>query len=90
MVLSEMKRVSNRLIVLDYAIPLPWNFTGWGSRFAEFLAGREHHRNFKKYSNVGGLNPILTSNGLIITESDFMAKGAFQLVVACVPELIHP
>jgi ubiquinone/menaquinone biosynthesis C-methylase UbiE len=81
-ILSEMKRVANTIILLDYAVPLPKNYVGIGSRFAEFLAGREHNRNFKKYYQLGGLNAILPSNNLQIKKTRFMAKGAFQLVVA--------
>ncbi len=80
-ILSEMKRVAKTIILLDYAVPLPKNYVGVGSRFAEFLAGREHNRNFKKYYQLGGLNAILPSNNLQIKKTRFMAKGAFQLVV---------
>lgn len=81
LVLSEMKRVSNRLIIVDYSVPLSQNFVGWGSKFAEFLAGAEHNKNFRKYYKSGGLNKILPANGIQITDSVFFAKDAFQLVV---------
>ena len=80
-ILNEMKRVANTIILLDYAVPLPKNYVGVGSRVAEFLAGREHHRNFITYYQLGGLNQILPTNNLFIKKSRFMAKGAFQLVV---------
>ncbi len=80
-ILSEMKRVAKTIILLDYAVPLPKNYVGLGSRVAEFLAGREHNRNFKKYYKLGGLNKILTANHFQIKKSRFLAKGAFQLVV---------
>jgi ubiquinone/menaquinone biosynthesis C-methylase UbiE len=82
LILNEMKRVANTIILLDYAVPLPKNYVGFGSRVAEFLAGREHNRNFKKYYKLGGLNTILPANNLQITKTRFLAKGAFQLVVA--------
>lgn len=81
LVLSEMKRVSNRFIIVDYSVPLPQNFVGWGSQFAEFLAGAEHYKNFRKYYKSGGLNKILPAYGIQITDSVFFAKDAFQLVV---------
>lgn len=80
-ILNEMKRVAKTIILLDYAVPLPKNYVGYGSRVAEFLAGREHNRNFKKYYKLGGLNKILPSNNLQIQKNRFLAKGAFQLVV---------
>lgn len=83
-ILSEMKRVAKTIILLDYAVPLPKNYMGIGSRIAEFLAGYEHNRNFKKYYELGGLNKILSVNNLIIKKTGLLAKGAFQLVVCSV------
>ena len=57
-VLNEMKRIARRIIIVDYSVPLPKNFTGVGSRIAEFLAGKEHNFNFKQYCKLGGLNKI--------------------------------
>jgi len=80
-ILGEMKRVAKKIIILDYAVPLPHNITGWGSRVAEFFAGREHHQNFRKFYRAGGLKNILAENNLTIQHKVFLAKGAFQLVV---------
>lgn len=84
-ILNEMKRVANKIILVDYAVPLPKNYSGLGSRVAEFLAGKEHNRNFKQYCQLGGLNQILAKNSLTINKSKLFAKGTFQLVV-CSPE----
>ncbi len=80
-ILNEMKRVANKIIIVDYAVPLPKNYAGIGSRVAEFFAGREHNRNFKHYYSLGGLNQILPANNLTIKKSRFLAEKAFQLVV---------
>jgi len=80
-ILSEVKRVAKRVIIVDYAVPLPKNYAGVGSRVAEFLAGKEHNSNFKKYYQLGGLNAILPANNLTIQKSVLFGKGAFQLVV---------
>ncbi|WP_372949869.1 class I SAM-dependent methyltransferase [Mariniphaga sp.] len=80
-ILGEMKRVAQKIIIVDYAVPLPQNITGWGSRVAEFFAGREHHRNFRQYYRAGGLKNILAENDLTIQHQVFLAKRAFQLVV---------
>jgi ubiquinone/menaquinone biosynthesis C-methylase UbiE len=80
-ILGEMKRVAQQIIIVDYAVPLPQNITGWGSRVAEFFAGREHHQNFRKFYRAGGLKNILAENNLNIQHQVFLAKGAFQLVV---------
>lgn len=80
-ILNEMKRVAKKIIILDYAVPLPQNYSGIGSRVAEFFAGIEHHRNFRKFCKLGGLNEILPENQLEITKSVLFGDGAFQLVV---------
>ncbi|HKI89349.1 MAG TPA: class I SAM-dependent methyltransferase [Draconibacterium sp.] len=80
-ILSEMKRVAKKIIIVDYAVPLPQNYSGIGSRVAEFFAGVEHHRNFRKFCSLGGLNEILPENQLEITKSVLFGDGAFQLVV---------
>ena len=80
-ILNEMKRVANKIILVDYNVPLPQNYTGFGSRVAEFLAGKEHNKNFKSYYKLGGLNEILVTNNLKIEKSKLMGKGAFQMVV---------
>lgn len=80
-VLNEMKRVARKIIIVDYAVPLPKNYVGTGSRVAEFFAGREHHRNFKEYYKMGGLDAILAAHKLEIKKSKQLAKGAFRLVV---------
>ena len=80
-ILSEMKRVARKIIIVDYAVPPPRNYIGIGSRVAEFLAGKEHNQNFKHYCKLGGLDKILIQNNIQIQKSILFAKGAFQLVV---------
>jgi ubiquinone/menaquinone biosynthesis C-methylase UbiE len=80
-ILSEMKRVAKRIIIVDYAVPLPKNYAGVVSRVAEFLAGKEHNHNFKQYNQLGGLDKILPEKGLKIEKSVLFGKGAFQLMV---------
>lgn len=83
-ILNEMKRIASKIIIVDYAVPLPKNFTGYGSKFAEFFAGREHHANFQKFRRLGGLNKILINNQLSIEKMDFFGRDSFQLVVCSV------
>jgi ubiquinone/menaquinone biosynthesis C-methylase UbiE len=80
-ILDEIKRIVNKIIIVDYAVPLLNNYAGIGSRVAEFLAGREHNRNFKQYYMLGGLNAILPANNLKIQKSVIFGERAFQLAV---------
>lgn len=79
-ILSEMKRISQRIVIVDYAVPLPKNLAGTGSKIIEFLAGKEHNRCFKEYYKAGGLNLILEENGLTIESTKCFGGGAFYLV----------
>lgn len=80
-ILKELKRISKKIIIVDYSIPLPKNILGYSSRWIEFMAGREHYRNFKKFYKNGGLENILKENGIIVAKSIYFARGAFQLVI---------
>ncbi len=81
-VLSEIQKVADRIVVLDYAVPLPRNYMGVASRVAEFMAGRNHNGNFRSYTEGGGLMSILPENGFLIQNIETVGKGAFQVVVA--------
>lgn len=81
-ILNEIQKVSNKILVLDYEVPLPKNYVGVASKMAEFMAGRNHNRNFKSYTSAGGLKAILPGNGYSIQKSQTIGKGAFQLVLA--------
>lgn len=84
-ILGEMKRVANKVLVFDYAVPSPKNYIGYGTKFAEFLAGKIHNRNFKHYCNLGGLEKILPENKLRIESSETFGQNTFQLAI-CVSE----
>lgn len=84
-VINEMRRVSKKLLVFDYAVPLPGNLAGVVSRIAEFLAGKEHLDNFKSYNKSGGLKKILESHQIKIEKSVLLGQKAFELVI-CKPD----
>ena len=83
-VLNEMKRIAKKIIIVDYAVPLPENFWGTGSKMIEYLAGREHYRNFRTFYKKGGLESILKENDMTIETTEYFAKNIFHLVV------VHP
>lgn len=67
-ILTEMKRISKEMIIVDYNAPLPKNFSGQVSRFIERLAGGSHYSGFKNYIERGGLLAILNEMGFVIEE----------------------
>ena len=80
-IIGELDRIATTIILVDYAAPLPQNFSGRGSRMAEFFAGREHFKNFNRFIRLGGLNKILPAHNLKISKSNYMAWGAFQMAI---------
>lgn len=54
-ILKILSLYAEKIIVIDYLSPHPKNFAGLINRAVEFLAGKEHNRNFKSYLRNGGL-----------------------------------
>ena len=80
-ILNEMKRVASKIIIVDYAFPLPKSINGLSAKIIEFLAGKEHNGNFKKYCKLGGLSSILEKNNLTIQTTKKFGTGIFQITV---------
>jgi SAM-dependent methyltransferase len=80
-ILKEMKRVAPTLIFVDYAVPVPGHLAGRGIKIAEFMAGKEHFKNFTIYNKMGGLPEILKMNQIQIQHQQFFAWEVFQLVI---------
>ena len=64
--LIEMAQVSNKIIIGDYIVPRPKGYDGFISKTIEFLAGREHYRNYKTYMAKGGIQYLANKAGLKI------------------------
>ncbi len=65
-ILLEMKRISNKMIIVDYSTPLPKNIVGWGCILIEKLAGGSHYAGFKNYTKRGGILSITKELGFKI------------------------
>lgn len=80
-VLSEMKRIAQRVVIIDYAVPLQNNIVGSICKTIEFMAGVDHNRCFRSFCNIGGGQTILRNNGFVIERQEKFAGGAFYLFV---------
>ena len=80
-ILKEMKRVAKKIIIVDYATPLPKTASGLAAKIIEFFAGKEHNGNFKKYCKLGGLATILKNNNLTPKTTKNFKSGIFQITV---------
>lgn len=79
-VLSEMKRISRRIVLGDYAVPLPGNAAGHSARAVEFLAGGDHFRGFRSFVRGGGLGGLMADNGLYPEREESAGSGVFRIV----------
>ncbi|MFC2136324.1 hypothetical protein ACFLTH_17035, partial [Bacteroidota bacterium] len=64
--IKAVKRVSEKIIFVDYLYPEIKGLLGIFNRIIEFTAGREHYAGYKSYISNNGLFPIVKSNGLKI------------------------
>jgi len=64
--LTDIAQVADKIIIGDYLIPCPGDFAGRIVKTVEFIAGKEHYRNFKSYEANGGIQYLADSAGLTI------------------------
>ena len=64
--LNEMAEVADKIIIGDYLIPCPNDIAGKIVKTVEFIAGREHYRNFRTYEANGGIQYLADKAGLSI------------------------
>lgn len=79
-ILKEMKRISSRVVIMDYFYPIPKGFWRKIIFTVEWIAGGDHYRNFRKYNSLGGLDYFLNQAGLVAQETDLYRSGTFRVV----------
>ena len=80
-ILEEIKKVSDKIIVYDYLVRQSFSIQGASNSIIEFLAGREHYRNYKSFLEENGVYGILEKNGFKI-EKTIIDKGHYVCVKA--------
>ena len=81
-ILAEMRRISHRVIIIDYnhLMPRGWRrSTAWGM---EFLAGGDHYRNFKIYMKLGGVMYFARQAGIALKSQEIRGGGVFVVAVS--------
>ena len=79
-VLRSLARVARRVLVADFAAPMPWNLAGLRNRALELGAGREHFAGFRDYQRRGGLSPLAAAAGLAVVKERRIDAGTMDLV----------
>ena len=62
-VLRALLRAARRVMVVDFAVPMPRNLAGLRNRAMELAAGREHFGGFRDYTRRGGLPALFEETG---------------------------
>ena len=79
--LRELARVARKVVVVDFAAPMPRNFAGLRNRVVEFAAGREHFGAFRDYSRRGGLARLVPDAGLAVEWERTIDSGTLRVQV---------
>ena len=74
--LTDIAQVSDKIIVGDYLVPGPKGIGSFLSELIEFVAGREHYKNYKSYMANGGVYDLADKAGLKII--DEIKNGSFS------------
>jgi SAM-dependent methyltransferase len=54
-ILNLLSTYAHKIIIIDYLVPHPKSITGIINRLVEFLAGKNHNRNFKSFLKNKGI-----------------------------------
>jgi SAM-dependent methyltransferase len=80
-ILSEMKRIALKVLIVDYNYPLPDTISGKIAYRIEHLAGGDHFSNFKSYNSAGGLKYFLDKAGLTLCFESIRGGGVFVVAL---------
>ncbi len=80
-VLKGMKRISAKIIIMDYNFPLKKGFFRLMTIVLERLAGKTHYRNFNTYLKQGGISHFASASGLTIKSGLIRGSGIISITV---------
>ena len=79
--LIEIAQIADKVIIGDYIAPKPSGFEGKLSKAIEFLAGREHYKNYKSYMANGGIHYLANKAELKVIAEINGVSATNQIVV---------
>jgi len=79
--LSDIAQVADKVIIGDYLVPRPKGFGGFLIELIEFIAGKEHYRNYKSYMADGGIRYLANKAGLMIINEHSNHPFTNQIVI---------
>ncbi len=81
-ILSGMKRIASKVIIVDYNYPLPQGTSSWLVTSIEKIAGVDHYKNFRRYIEKGGINYFIRESGLKSVAQVKRSNGIF-IITTC-------
>ncbi|MGB5159257.1 MAG: class I SAM-dependent methyltransferase [Desulfobacterales bacterium] len=81
-VLLEAKRIAGKIIIADFAAPLPVNLMGFMTRIIEFSAGIDHFRCFLDYQKNNGAGQLLSICRLSVYKEITIKFDAMKIIAA--------
>lgn len=80
--IEEAKEISGNFIITEWISPQPRSIYGLIANIIEFVAGREHHRNFKDWCERGGIDGFLERHKFELIEDKLTKRGTVKVVKA--------
>ena len=79
--LNEMAQIADKIIIGDYLVTLNKGFWSAMNEIVEFLAGKEHYKNFKHFVANKGLFGLIEEAGMKVVQEVKNKPETSQLVV---------
>jgi hypothetical protein len=79
-VLPGLLRIARRVVVVDFAVPMPVNLAGIRNRSVELIAGPRHYAGFRDYTRRGGLPPLVEDCGATVVFQRALDRGTLTLL----------
>ena len=78
-VISEMRRIAQRIIIADYNSPMHKGPARSLAEAIEWMAGGDHYRNFRYYMKNNGIAGLAKEAGLRVIDVRITGKGVFTI-----------
>lgn len=80
--MEEAWEVCGKFIITDWFSPQPDNIHRRITNMVEFIAGKEHYRNFRDWCRRGGIDGFLERQKLELLEERLIANGTIKIIKA--------
>ena len=80
-ILKLLSKAADKIIIIDYLTPRPKGFWSGLNEIVEFIAGKDHYRNFKSFIVNDGIYGLAQQSGLKIINEIKNVPSTSHLVV---------